>query len=147
MFNITGSIFLNNFHRGVLSNILSGAAATQVTGDNCLHVTLSSGSFSKTISGSQHKIGNTGQLGIYSATFAISEYDTSEMYEEAIKAGSASFTEIWSSIDGTVGYHTGSLIIKSPFRSSFDGSEKRLILSLKNLRSTYFKNSKTWLGA
>ena len=60
-----------------------------------------------------------------------------ELFDEVKNAGSASFDEIWGSIDGTVGYHTSSIIIKSPFRTSFDGSQKRLLLSMVNLQSSY----------
>jgi hypothetical protein len=145
IFSSTGSIFLNNINNGVLTNIVSGTAATQISGENCMLLTLKSGSFSKIITCSQHKIGGLFQTGIYSASFAISEYATRIMYEEVISAGSASFDEIWGSLDGSIGYHTSSLVINSPFRSSFDGSESRLITTIKNLKSRYRENSITKL--
>lgn len=148
IFNVTGSLFLNNFHRGQRSNILSGAAATQITGNNSLLLTLKSGSFVKYITASQHTIGENGQTGIYSASFAISNFSSSNADEvrngsletKVKNAGSASFTQIWSSLDGTVGYLTGSLVVKSPFRTSFDGSITRILVTCKNLKAKYRKN-------
>jgi hypothetical protein len=148
IFNVSGSLFLNNFHRGQRSNILSGAAATQITGNDCLLLTLKSGSFVKYITASQHTVGENAQTGIYSASFAISNFSSSNADEirfgsletEVRNAGSASFTQIWSSFDGTVGYLTGSLVVKSPFRTSFDGTIERILVTCKNLKKKYRKN-------
>ena len=137
VFNVSGSLFLHNYHRGVLSNILSGAAASQITGDDCIKLILKSGSFEKGITGSQHKIGSVGQTGIYSASFAISEYVTTGMLTEVVNAGSASFTKIWGSLDDTIGFYTGSLVITSPFRSEASNVQKRLLVSVTNLRREY----------
>jgi hypothetical protein len=148
IFNVTGSLFLNNFHRGKKSNILSGAAATPVTGDDSLLLTLKSGSFIKYVTASQHKVGTVSQTGVYSASFAISNFSSSNpneirdgsLEEEVKNAGSASFKQIWGSIDGTVGYLTGSLVIESPFRTSFNGSIDRILVTCKNLKSNYRKD-------
>ena len=90
-----------------MSHLLSGAAATPITGTNCLHIILKSGSFSRTVSASQHKVGNNFITGVYSASFAISQFE-SLLAAEVRASNSASFTEIWSSIDENVGFHTGS---------------------------------------
>lgn len=142
IFNVTGSLFLNNYHRGQRKNILSGTSATEITGLNCMKMILKSGSYSSTHSVSQHKLGENFQTGIYSSSFAISEYH-SDLIEEVKKANSASFVQIWASNDLTVGYLTGSLVIKSPFRTSFDGTIDRIIVSCKNLKSKYRKNDET----
>ena len=95
VFDVTGSLFLNNFHRGVRSNILSGTSATQVSGLDCMKLILKSGSYASTHSVSQHKVGNNFKTGIYSASFAISEYHA-DLIHNAKSARSASFTQIWS---------------------------------------------------
>ena len=141
VFDVTGSLFLNNFHRGVRSNILSGTSATQVSGLDCMKLILKSGSYASTHSVSQYKVGNNFKTGIYSASFAISEYH-SDLIHNAKSARSASFTQIWASNDLTIGYLTGSLIIKSPFRSSYDGSIERILVTCKNLKSNYRKNDR-----
>jgi len=139
IFNVSGSLFLNNFHRGIRSNILSGTSATAISGMNCMKMVLKSGSYESTHSVSQHSVGENFQAGIYSASFAVSEYH-SNLIEEVKNANSASFTQIWASNDMSVGYLTSSLIIRSPFRTSFDGSIERIIVTCKNLKSNYRKN-------
>lgn len=141
VFNVSGSLFLNNYHRNTLSNILSGTSASQVSGDDCMLLILKSGSYEKIITASQHKVGSARKSGIYSASFAISEYD-SELYSHVKRANSASFVEIWSSLDRTVGYHTGSFVVNSPFRTSFNGSTDRLLVTMTNLQSQYTKDDR-----
>jgi len=148
IFDVTGSIFLNNYHRGTLSNILSGAGSqsTQITGHNCLKVRLESGSFTKTVTASQYSIGDNFQAGIYSASFVVSRYDAS-LIEHLKSSTSASFDAIWSSgtdlfpdYNSSVAYHSGSLVIKTPSRTAFNGGQKRLLLTMENLRPNYRKD-------
>ena len=139
IFDISGSLFLNNFHYGQPSNVLSGAAATEISGDNCMHLILKSGSFSKTITASQHKLGSNYQTGIYSASFAVSQFE-SLLLDEIKSANSASFTEIWSSIDETVGFYTGSLIINRNKRTAYSNNSKRILVSILNQQDFYEKD-------
>lgn len=155
VFNVTGTLFLQNANRNVLSNIVSGAVATQITGDDSLLLTITSGSltkgnfYSKVITASQHKLGDNYQKGIYSASFAISQFSASntstQLFEnrngslqtEINNAGSASFKTVWSSIDKTVGYHTGSLVIKSPFRTISQVEGDKYLVTVKNIQDRY----------
>lgn len=147
-FNISGSLFINNFHRGVASNILSGSSATEITGSDSLILTLRSGTtargtfFEKIITASQHQIGTNFITGVYSASFAVAEYATASLFTEMKNAGSATLTEIWGSLDGTVGYITGSLIINEVNRTSFDNQAKRLIVSVTNIKPEYCQTDK-----
>jgi hypothetical protein len=141
-FDLTGSIFLNNFHRGTPSHILSGAAASEIKGDSCLVLRLTSGTFTKTVTGSQHKIGSSYVTGVYSASFAISQY-TSLLKQEIINAGSASFKAYWGSVDYSTGYHTSSFVIKSPKRTSFNQIVHRLYVNVTNMKSRYTSNQDT----
>lgn len=138
-FNVTGSLFLNNFHGETKSNIRSGTFGVPIEGTDCMKLIIKSGSYASTHSVSQHKVGDNFQTGVYSASFVIDEFD-SDIYPHIKLARSSSFTQIWSSNDLTVGFLTGSLIIRSPFRSSFDGSVVRLSVACKNLKDTYRKN-------
>jgi len=135
-FNLTGSLFLNNYHRGQHANILSGTAALSVTGSNSIVLRLLSGSYTGSFTGSQHKIGDNFITGVYSASFAISEFETS-LRSEIVNAASATFTEIWGSTDSTVGYHTGSLVINTVERTSFNNAPKRLFVNVTNVKSIY----------
>jgi len=160
-FGLSGSLFLNNFHQGVPSNILSGASRTPITESNSLLLILESGStgqgtyFKKIVTASQHSIGTMFVSGVYSASFALSEYSASNKGETRMKisgggawsidtleneirnAGSATFTEVWSSMDGTVGYHTGSLVMNTVRRTSFENALKRLVVSITNMKSEF----------
>ena len=150
-FNISGSLFLNNFHRGSPANILSGASASEVKGLNSILLTLTSGSqdrgtfFTKSITGSQHKVGEHFVTGVYSASFAISQFESSSLLKQFQSAGSASFTEIWSSIDKTVGYLTSSLTINSVNRTSFDNNGQRIFVNITNLIHEYSSSERVRL--
>ena len=148
IFGTTGSIFLNNDYRSVRRNLTSGAADTEISGKNSLHLLLSSGSstdgtrFTKTVTGSQHYVGQNQISGTYSASFAISEFESSTLFHHVKSAGSASFTAIWSSVDETVPFLTSSLTIFRSNRSAFDNDPKRLLVSVTNLQSSYRINDK-----
>jgi hypothetical protein len=137
-FNLTGSLFLNNHHRGIAANILSGAANNSVSGSNCAYVTLVSESFTRQFNVSQFNIGQNYITGVYVSTFAISEFDSNPALRRQIALGrSASFTEIWGSRDGTIGYYTGSLVINSISRTAFDNTPSRLFVNITNLQTSY----------
>lgn len=145
-FDTSGSLFLNNFKRGVPTNIVSGVGLTPVMGIGSLLVTLVSGNyvsgayFSKTVTGSQHAIGNNAIEGVYSASFAISPWESGTLLDEVKSANSATFTEIWGSIDGTVGYYTGTLVIQGFDRSAFSNVPDRIKMTITNLKGS-FKSS------
>ena len=148
VFDTTSSLFLNNSANGGLRNLISGTAASEVKGENCIFLRLLSGSetrgtlFSKTITGSQHKIGRNFITGVYSASFAVSEFESSKLFNQVKKALSASFTTIWFPEDESFGFHTGSLIIKRSERTSFDNNTSRILVKITNLKPVYSKDSK-----
>jgi hypothetical protein len=150
-FNLTGSLFLNNFHRGSGQNILTGTKGRLygVSGSQCMLLRITSGSrdkaetyFTKTITASQHKIGNNYITGVYSATFAISEFETGTLRKEIISAGSATFNEYWGSLDEHIGFFTSSFVAKVVNRSSFSNSTKKLRLDVTNIQSSYLQSEK-----
>lgn len=142
-FDVSGSLFLNNFRQGVADNIVSGTALNQVSGNNCLLLTITSGSvasgtfFSKVITGSQHFYGHNAAPGVYSASFAISSIESPALYRELTLAASATLTETWGSLDGTVGYYTGSFIVKAPDRSALANAPDSLKFNITNLQKSY----------
>jgi hypothetical protein len=148
-FDVTGSLFLNNFHRGNPTNILSGTRRRGISGSNCMILKIFSGVngsgsyFAKQLSASQHQVGINFITGVYSATFTISEFESSSLREEIKSAGSATFTTVWSSIDDTVGYYTGSLVVNTVKRTSFENSPRRLFINITNLKATYVSSEKT----
>ena len=144
-FNISGSLFLNNFHRGQPANILSSSKGrfVGVSGSNCIILRVVSGSnekgtyFTKSVTGSQHKVGNNFITGVYSASLLISEYESGTLKNEIQNAASATFDIFWGSKDYTVGYHTGSLVVNTISRSSFSNVHKRLFINITNLKPVY----------
>jgi len=56
-FDLSGSLFLKNFTRGQPANIVSGSSLLPVTGNNCIKLTLRTGSFVFEASASQHQAG------------------------------------------------------------------------------------------
>lgn len=144
LFNVSGTLFLNNFQRGTLANIVSGVALTAVTGANSMLLTLVSGSYAsgsyytKSIVASQHMVGLNAIDGVYSATFAISPWESGSLLSEVRNVHSATFTEIWSSLDRTEAYYTGTLIVNDFDRSAFLNAPERLKMNITNLR--HFKS-------
>lgn len=140
-FDLSGSLFLKNYHRGKLSNIISGSSAVSVTGSNCLKLKLKSGSFSKTINISQHQIGSNYVSGTYSGSFAIAAVET-KLSGEIQAAGSGTFKTYWISNDTTYAYHTGSLVVKEITRDSFNMTPKRLSVNITNQKNSYLLTEK-----
>lgn len=139
----TGTLFLKNAVRGAYSDILSGIQSTAITGANSILVTLRSGSnasgsyFMKTLYASQHQRGPISSVGIYSATFAVSRWESGTLNAEIQNAGSATLTEIWGSLDGTVGFYTGSFVIHDFNRSAFSNVIENLKVSITNAKQSY----------
>ena len=122
IFNVTSSLYLQNYHRDSLSNMLSGSSATELTGNNCLVVKIESGSYKKTVNVSQAKRGRHSLAGVYSASFAIDSYNTT-LYKEANLTGSITFNEVWTNSNETITYLSSSLVVKK---------ENRQIANTKN---------------
>lgn len=140
IFNVSGSLFLRNYHRNVASNLISGSAASTLQGNNCLNLTLKSGSFEKSYNAGQAQIGTCYQAGVYSASFAISSFDD-PLFTYLKTANSASFTEIWSVLDtdevGRVAYVTRSLIINKEDRVVSRAEDSRKLVTITNLGERY----------
>lgn len=141
-FNVTGSLFLNNYSRGAAANILSGSANTEVSGDNCLLLKLHTGSYEKYFTGSQASVAGITKTGVYSATFAIDRFlsasvTSTETLENFIAAsGSVTFGQEWLSLDENISYFTGSLKIDSQNRN-VGLTEKKYRFNIVNLRQEY----------
>jgi len=146
-FDLSGSIFLNNFERGHAANIISGSGQTAIAGNNCMVLKLQTGSFQKIVTASQHSYpgGNLFSTGVYSASFAVNSFgssslgaDVSNTLQDYIRdSGSVTFTTFWQSLDEAVGYHTGSLKIDAPNRTAFDNDPTRYTLNITNLKGSY----------
>ncbi len=152
-FDVTGSLFLQNYVRSTAQNIVSGSALIGVSGSECINVKLKKGKFSFVTVASQHVAG-TGDIannrymsGVYSCSFAIpsnesSLYSKTEALSKLIAANKeVIFDEYWYSADGTVGYHTGTLAVKSLARDTIDLHNSDPEIYATNLLHDYDRNS------
>jgi len=144
VFDYSGSLFLNNFVRGQRTNFVSGAAASDISGNNCMTLRLEFQDWSKKILASQITRGtdSTAISGLYSASLAVSTFNSSyvntenETLRDFINAsGSVKFNTIWASNDTMVGYHTGSLEIKRSNSSDYVATPHELIFKVMSLPS------------
>ena len=143
-FDTTGSLFLHNFSRGNLSNLIADSAGSEVTGEDCMILKIESGSFSKSFNVSQVPRGESRLTGIYSASFAISSFE-SLLYDHVIDSGSIKFNQIWSSSNETVTYLSSSFNIQKSKRNNLNFGEQRIIATFMNLKSRYKQSEKTRL--
>jgi len=135
-FDLTSSLYLNNFQQGVAKNIVSGLAATELTGENVMVVKIESGSFKKTFNVSQAQRGVNRLTGVYSASFAISSFETA-LRDHIIASGSVTFNETWSSSDETIAFLSSSIVIKNNQRTAFDNFHQNLLVTVTNLNDEY----------
>jgi hypothetical protein len=147
-FDLTGSVFLNNYHRGQPANILSGASLTQITGSNSLILKIESGSFITYATGSQVQYGTNIMSGVYSSSFVIRSDDTStisgtqRIKDFVEKSGSITFDTTWTSLDLSVPYLSGTLKINKIERNSFYNTRSRYIVSIENCASVFKSTDK-----
>jgi hypothetical protein len=154
IFDVSGSLFLKNYVRGIQSNLLSGSSATEITGNSCMKLKLQVQDYSKNINVSQHSggTGNNFTTGIYSASFAISSFDSSyvnssnETIRDLInKNGFVSFKTYWISLDESVGFHTGSISIKDSRIESFKKQPSDLNFNFINLNPEYSEKDEVYI--
>ena len=135
-FDLTSSLYLNNFQQGVATNIVSGLAATELTGQDTMILKIESGSFKKTFNVSQAERGENRLEGVYSSSFAISSFETA-IRSHILSSGSITFDEVWSSSDETITYLSSSIEIKNNQRTAFDNFHQNLLVTVTNLRDSY----------
>lgn len=109
------TLWLYNFSQGHASNIVSASQA--ITGSNSLLLTLSTpisgGTYSVSFTGSQHTSGINPVTGYYSASVILNSSNANIAYK-LTQTGSVDFTPVWGSLDGSVGYYTGSTVTVRP---------------------------------
>ena len=145
IFDVTGSLLLSNYHRGVPSSILSGTALTPVVGTDSLALTLNYLDWSKTVLASQYTGSTTGAglPGVYQAQLALASADptpvtgTVTLQDVVLASGSVTFGEVWGSLDGTVPFYSGSLTVTAPQRVAYSPAPASPILKVTNLQGSY----------
>lgn len=143
-FDVTGTLYLRNFAGSSQINLLS--ASNEVVGNNCLHIVLSTGSYSTTITASQQSIGSKFVTGSYSGSFYISAQNSSivsgsiKLSDHILSSGSIVFSERWQSLDNSVVFISTFLTCSVPERSVFIASPRQLRFYTTNSRQKYQKN-------
>lgn len=142
IFNVTSSLYLRNFQYGSLANIISGSAGTELTGKDCMILKLESGSFKKNYNVSQALLGRHSRRGIYSASFAVSSFE-SLLYDQANLTGSITFDAVWSNSTETVTYLSSSLKIARAKRSLTNSqNQNNLLVTVLNVNDEYHTGEK-----
>jgi len=136
IFDVTSSIYLENFHYDEPANLIPGLGGTPLTGKNCMKVKIESGSFKKTFNVSQAKRGVNTITGLYSASFAVSSFETL-LRDDILYSGSITFREIWGSNDGATTFLSKSLTINNNQRNAHTNKHQDLLVSVLNLRESY----------
>jgi len=140
-FDSTGSLYLRNYVGSGLANVLS--RSIEVTGSNCMLLTISTGSWSTTVSASQVSIGTARSAGLYSGNLYISAQNsnfvsgTITLSQHLRSSGSIIFSETWSSIDRSVTYLSSFVTCSLPIRSAFIESSRDLIIKATNAFPSY----------
>ena len=139
-----GTLFMYSYVQNRLSNIISGSSFTPITGSNSLLLNLvteiSGGSYVLTFSGSQHTVGMNPATGIYSASVVFDQNDA-VLTAKILASGSAKVIPVWGSLDGTVGYLTGTALhVRAPDRSMSAVDPRKYVVSTIGLEDTYFSD-------
>lgn len=146
-FDSQGTLFLNNYVRGVPTNLVSGSQLSPVTGSNCMLLKLwtrysGSSEYSYYATASQHTVGTYPSVGVYSATFVVptSPAAVQSLITKARLTGSTTpvvFNEVWTSLDETVAYYSGSLSVKTTNATSVTTNPRRYQVNIPNVQSSY----------
>jgi hypothetical protein len=144
LFNVSSSLFLRNLTAGRPQNLASGSSLTQAVGQDCvlLRFVSSSGDTAREaniyVTASQHtgSTSGAGMTGVYSGTFNLNRFD-STFFQTLKNNDEIELQEIWSSMDKTVGYYTGSIKVKKAERSVGGFANRRLLFTPVGAQSEY----------
>lgn len=135
-FDSNCTLFLRNYSRGVLTNLMS--SSSELTGSNCLLLKLiteiSGGHYTLSFSGSQHSLGIFSQTGLYSSSVFISSND-SVIKNKLLLSNSISFIPVWSSIDETITYLSGTTLSIFPPTRSSQLLNKKFVVTVHNIQN------------
>jgi len=130
-------LYLNNFHYDSAANIIGGGSGEDsLSGANCMSVKLTTGSFSKKYNVSQAIRGDNRITGLYSASFAVSSFESS-LRSHILASGSVTFDQVWTNSAETITYLSSSLKINNNKRFAFENFHQNLLVTVTNLRDSY----------
>ena len=148
-FNISSSLFLKNLISGRPANIVSGSSLTPLVGSDCLLLRFVSGSGTTSettiyVTASQHTGSTTlkGATGIYSGTFNLSRFN-SAFFATLRSNDEIELKEIWSSLDKTVSFYSGTVKVKKTERTLGGFSNRRLLITPIGVQPEYYSGVRT----
>lgn len=148
VFDSPCTLSLYNYSAGSLTNILSGSSLNQITGSNSLLLKLSTevsgGSYSLYFTGSQFCYGSIPVTGLYQSNFVIPSNDA-VIKTKLSQSGSIGFTPIWTSLDGTVSYLTGSVVTVYPQTRSSSKILKKYVVNTYDTKQSYTKDEEVYV--
>lgn len=147
VFDRSCKLFLRNYSGGDLINISSGSSLAEITGSNSLILKLTtsdvSGGYTAYFTGSQYSYDNSTSAfvsGTYYASISINSFNTS-LTASLFVSSSLRFTPVWTSLDGTVVYNSGSLVtFKKPSRGPSLEALKKYVVSVLDVKNVYRQN-------
>jgi len=143
IFGVTGSLYLHNFHRGNLANIVTNTAGGTLTDGNCMKLKLVTGTFREIFDVSQILVGSNRRTGIYSTSFAINQFNARTgsaavaLSKHIEKSGSIVFDEIWTNTGETITFLSSSIEINLPDTNQLFLDSQRLIVKVLNISDRY----------
>ena len=132
LFDVSGTLYLTNTVRGSRSNFVSGSSLAPVVGSDCLILTLTTGSYSASFTGSQDSF-TSPVVGVYRAPVIISSVDnrtvsgTVKLSDHILASGSITFEEKWRSLDGTVLFRSGTVTMRKETADTSFYLEEKLV--------------------
>lgn len=144
VFDKSCNLILRNYSAGSLTNIVSGSTFVEITDSNCLLLKLLTspvqGGYELYFTGSQYSYSNSTSAfvnGTYVAHVNISSSDTN-IAQILNVSSSISFTPVWTSLDGTVVYSSGSIVtFNKPLRTSSALSMNHYVVNVLNVKDSY----------
>lgn len=140
---------LYNYYAGEQSNILSGSNLTEIKGDNCILLKLltdiSGGQYELIFTGSQLSLGSGSHCYLSGAYFADVTLPSSNatLKSKLLISSSIVFTPVWSSLDKSVGYVTGSDVTAYPPTRSSSRPTSNYYVNVKDVKETYLPDEVT----
>lgn len=143
VFDTDCSLKLYNYSQGAPTNLTSGSTLSTITGSNSIILKLmtevSGGLYDLIFTGSQYSLGSNYVDGIYTATVNVPSSNSTIKNKIAV-SGSIEFTPVWSSLDGTVAYVTGSRIEMRQQTRSSSKIFKNYTVSTIDVKESYEDN-------
>jgi len=140
VFDNSGSVFFYNKVRGSLKNITSGSST--LTGTNCLLLKLQTtltgaGTYTQYVTASQYNNGVGYVTGTYYATFSVPS--TQNVIKQAliVSGSTLTFDQIWSSLDNSVSFYSGTLDVSLPKSNNENYGPTRYRVTATNVFSNY----------